>query len=93
MKPMLKLALALVGMAGVALAAETAHAQLVLNGAGSSAGRLFAGTSPAAICAASPTPLLFVSSEGTPNKYEWQCTVNGVANSRIRYSASQSVAY
>jgi hypothetical protein len=90
MKTMSKLAIALVGAAGVALAAESAQAQLVLNGAGSSAGRLFAGDSPASICAASPTPLLFVSSEGTPNKYEWQCTVNGVANSRIRYSASAS---
>jgi hypothetical protein len=90
MRTMSILAIALVGMAGLALAAETAQAQLVLNGAGSSAGRLFAGDSPAAICAASPTPLLFVSSEGTPNKYEWQCTVNGVANSRIRYSASAS---
>ena len=90
MRTMSKLALALVGVAGVALAAETAQAQLVLNGAGSSAGRLFAGDSPAAICANIPKPLLFVSSEGTPNKYEWQCTVNGVANSRIRYSASAS---
>jgi ABC-type phosphate transport system substrate-binding protein len=90
MKTMSKLAIALVGVAGVALGAETAQAQLVLNGAGSSAGRLFAGDSPADICAASPTPLLFVSSEGTPNMYEWQCTVNGVANSRIRYSASKS---
>jgi hypothetical protein len=90
MKTMSKLAIALVGVAGLALTTETAQAQLVLNGAGSSAGRLFAGESPAAICAASPTPLLFVSSEGTPNKYEWQCTVNGVANSRIRYSATAS---
>jgi hypothetical protein len=90
MKTMSKFAIALVGVAGLALTTETAQAQLVLNGAGSSAGRLFAGESPAAICAASPTPLLFVSSEGTPNKYEWQCTVNGVANSRIRYSATAS---
>ena len=90
MKTKSKLALALVGVVGVALAAESAQAQLVLNGAGSSAGRLFAGDSPAKVCAASPKPLLFVSSEGTPNKYEWQCTVNGVANSRIRYSASAS---
>jgi hypothetical protein len=90
MKTMSKLAIAIVGVAGVALAAETAQAQLVLNGAGSSAGRLFAGDSPAKLCAASPKPLLFVSSEGTPNKYEWQCTINGVANSRIRYSASAS---
>ncbi|TKB73769.1 MAG: hypothetical protein E8D46_07725 [Nitrospira sp.] len=90
MKTMSKVAIALVGAAGLALAAESAQAQLVLNGAGSSAGRLFAGTSPASICAATPTPLLFVSSEGTPNRYEWQCTVNGVANSRIRYSATAS---
>jgi hypothetical protein len=85
-----KVALALAGAAGLALSAESAQAQLVLNGAGSSAGRLFAGNSPAAICANIPTPLLFVSSESTPNKYEWQCTVNNVANSRIRYSASTS---
>jgi PBP superfamily domain len=84
-----KVALALMGMAGVAMAAESAHA-IDLNGAGSSAGRLFAGNSPAAICAASPTPLLFVSSETVPNMYEWQCTVNGVVNSRVRYSASAS---
>jgi len=90
MKTMSKLAIALVGMAGVALAAETAQAQLVLNGAGSSAGRLFAGDSPALLCDASPKPLLFVSSEGTPNKYEWQCSINGVANSIVRYSASAS---
>jgi hypothetical protein len=37
MKTMSKLALALVGVAGIALAAETAQAQLILNGAGSSA--------------------------------------------------------
>jgi len=90
MKTMSKLAIALVGMAGVALAAETAQAQLVLNGAGSSAGRLFAGDSPALLCDAGTTPLLFVSSEGTPNKYEWQCTINGQANSIVRYSASAS---
>jgi ABC-type phosphate transport system substrate-binding protein len=90
MKTMSKVAIALVGAASLALAAESAQAQLVLNGTGSSAGRLFAGNSPAAICAATPTPLLFVSSEGTPNMYEWQCTVNGVASSRIRYSATNS---
>jgi ABC-type phosphate transport system substrate-binding protein len=90
MKTISKLALALVGVAGVALAAETAQAQLVLNGAGSSAGRLFAGDSPAKLCKATPKPLLFVSSEGTPNMYEWQCTVGTTANSRIRYSATAS---
>ena len=90
MKNMSKLALALAGVAGLALSAESAQAQLVLNGTGSSAGRLFAGDSPALLCAASPTPLLFVSSEGTPNKYEWQCTINGVPNSRVRYSATNS---
>ena len=90
MKNLSKVALALAGVAGLALSAESAQAQLVLNGTGSSAGRLFAGNSPAQVCAPAPTPLLFVSSEGTPNKYEWQCTVNGVANSRIRYSATNS---
>jgi ABC-type phosphate transport system substrate-binding protein len=90
MKTMSKVALALVGAAGVALAAETAQAQLVLNGAGSSAGRLFAGDSPALLCQSSPKPLLFVSSEGTPNMYEWQCTIGTTANSRIRYSATNS---
>jgi hypothetical protein len=90
MKNLSKVALALAGVAGLALSAESAQAQLVLNGAGSSAGRLFAGTTPAALCAAAPTPLLFVSNEGTPNKYEWQCTINGVPNSRVRYSATAS---
>ncbi len=90
MKHISKLALALAGVAGLALSAESAQAQLVLNGTGSSAGRLFAGNSPALVCDAAPTPLLFVSSEGTPNKYEWQCTINGVANSRVRYSATNS---
>ena len=90
MKTMSKFALALAGVAGLALSAESAQAQLVLNGTGSSAGRLFAGNSPAQVCQPAPTPLLFVSSEGTPNRYEWQCTVNGVANSRIRYSATNS---
>lgn len=90
MKHMSKLAIALAGVAGLALSAESAQAQLVLNGTGSSAGRLFAGNSPAQVCAPAPVPLLFVSSEGTPNRYEWQCTVNGVANSRIRYSATNS---
>ncbi len=86
-----KIAVALASVAGLALAAESAQAQLVLNGTGSSHGRQFAGQTPALLCAASPTPLLFVSSEGTPNRYEWQCTVNGVANSRIRYSATNTV--
>ena len=94
MKTMSKVALALLGIAGVALVAETAQAQLVLNGAGSSAGRLFAGDSPAALCATTPKPLLFVSSESTPNMYEWQCTITVGANSypgsTIRYSASKS---
>ena len=90
MKNLSKLALALAGVAGLALSAESAQAQLVLNGTGSSAGRLFAGNSPALLCDAAPTPLLFVSSEGTPNKYEWQCTINGVPNSRVRYSATNS---
>lgn len=90
MKNLSKVALALAGVAGLALSAESAQAQLVLNGTGSSAGRLFAGNSPAQVCSPAPTPLLFVSHEGTPNRYEWQCTVNGVANSRIRYSATNS---
>src|SRR5262245_21011866 len=90
MKTISKIALALAGVAGLALSAESAQAQLILNGAGSSAGRKFAGESPAKLCAATPKPLLSVSSEGTPNKYEWQCTVNNVADSRIRYSATTS---
>ena len=85
-----KVALALVGVAGLALAAEPAQAQLALNGTGSSSGRQFAGNVPVEICATAPTPLLFVSSETIPNKYEWQCTVNGVGNARIRYSATKS---
>ena len=86
-----KVALALAGVAGLALAAESAHAQLVLNGAGSAAGRYYAVSVPVLLCAASPTPLLFVSSGNPPNLVEWQCTINGVANSRIRYSATNTV--
>jgi ABC-type phosphate transport system substrate-binding protein len=91
-----KVALALAGVVGLALSAESAHAQLVLNGIGSSSGRQFAGLSPAAICDASPLPILYVSSETIPEKYEWQCTVtvNGRAypNSRIRYSGNRSIS-
>jgi len=91
MKTMSKLAIALVGVAGVAMGAESVQAAVILNGAGSSAGRLFAGSSAIGICAATPKPLLFVSSETpVPNKYEIQCTANGQANSVIRYSASAS---
>ncbi|MDN5940807.1 MAG: hypothetical protein L0H94_02900 [Nitrospira sp.] len=83
-----KLAFALAGIAGLALSAESAQAALDLNGTGSSAGQQFAGLAPAGICAATPTPLLFVSSDG--KKYEWQCTINGQANSRVRYSGTAS---
>src|SRR5262245_44284235 len=88
MKTISKVCMALAGVAGLALSAESAHAQLVLNGTGSSAGRNFAAESPAAICAAAPVPLLFVTPNG--NLSEWQCTINGVANSRVRYSATNS---
>src|SRR5262249_39202415 len=88
MKTISKVGLALASLAGLALSAESAHAQLVLNGTGSSAGAKFAGESPALLCATTPTPLLFVSSDG--NMFEWQCTINSVASSRVRYSATNS---
>ncbi len=91
MHTMSKLTVALVGAAGLALAAESAQAvtTLVANGAGSSAGRQFAGLSPALLCDPSPAPLYFQSTEVPPNKTEWQCNIS-TAPVIIRYSATAS---
>ena len=91
MKTMSKMTVALVGAAGLALAAESAQAvtTLVANGAGSSAGRQFTGLAPALLCDTAPVPLYFQSTEVPPNKTEWQCNVSG-APVIIRYSATGS---
>lgn len=90
MKTMSKLAIALVGVAGLALAAESAQAQTVIaNGTGSSAGRLFASQTPSFVCDASPTPLYFKDTGNPPNMTEWQCKRGGV-NHIYRYSATGS---
>jgi ABC-type phosphate transport system substrate-binding protein len=89
MKTMSKVAVALVGAVGLAMAAESAHAVVEVNGAGSSAGRLFAGETPVFICDSSPTPLFFKDTNNPPNLTEWQCNVSGVPTI-YRYAASNS---
>jgi ABC-type phosphate transport system substrate-binding protein len=91
MKTLSKMTIALVGVAGLAMAAETAQAAtIVANGTGSSAGSRFAGLAPAAVCAGSTTtPLFFQSTENPPKKTEWQCTLGGNLTI-IRYSATAS---
>lgn len=92
MKTISKVALALVGVAGLALAAETAQAQTVIaNGAGSSAGRLFAGETPVFVCdvIVGQSPLYFKDTGNPPNQTEWQCKRGGV-NHTFRYSATNS---
>ena len=87
-----KVAVALVGVAGLAMMAETAQAQTVVaNGAGSSAGRQFAALSPVFVCdVIAGQPPLFFKDPGNPaNQTEWQCKVGGV-NHVFRYSASAS---
>jgi len=87
-----KVAVALVGVAGLAMMAETAQAQTVVaNGTGSSAGRLFAGQTPAFVCdfIAGQPPLYFKDTGNPPNQTEWQCKVSGV-NHVFRYSATNS---
>lgn len=88
MNKMSKFAIAAVGVAGLALAAETAQA-LEANGAGSSAGRNFTATAPVFLCDAAPTPLFFQDTNTPPNKSEWQCNVGG-SPTVIRYSSSNS---
>jgi ABC-type phosphate transport system substrate-binding protein len=86
-------ALCVVGitMAGAVLTADLASAQVVVvNGAGSSAGRQYAALVPAFVCDPAPAkPLFFRTSENPPNRTEWQCTRNGVQHV-FRYSASAS---
>jgi len=91
MKPKKALLFSCLAIAGSVAAADLAQAQLVLNGAGSSAGRQFASLLPTdlQLCDNNSTPILFQSAEVPPNRTEWQCTLNG--GTRIyRYSASAS---
>ncbi len=82
---------ACLGLAGSVAGADLAQAQLVLNGAGSSAGRQYASLLPTdlQLCDAGSTPVLFQSAEVPPNRTEWQCTLGGAART-YRYSASGS---
>lgn len=73
-------------MAGWSGASE-AQAQTVLNMAGSSAARHFAGEVPADLCDAAPTPTRYTSSDG--NNIVWDCQRGGVPH-LIRYAASAS---
>ncbi len=80
-------------MAGVL--AESAQAQLVINGAGSSAGRQFAGGAPIALCQAAPQPIHLRSGvdDSGSDRHTWICNaiVAGVNQPVvIRYSASES---
>lgn len=91
MKPTKALLFSCLAIAGSVAAADLAQAQLVLNGAGSSAGRQYAALLPTdlALCDNTTTPVLFQSHEVPPNRVEWQCTLNG--GTRVyRYSASAS---
>jgi hypothetical protein len=90
MKTMSKLAVALVGAAGLAVAAESVQAQtVVLNGTGSSAGRQFAGLAPLFVCDTNPTPQYFNGGGNPPNLTEWQCNRGGVPHI-IRYTSGAS---
>ena len=86
--------LSVAGLLAGALA-ETAQAQLVINGAGSSAGRQFAGGAPIALCQNTPQPIHLRSSadDTTSSRHTWICNaiVAGVNQPVvIRYSASES---
>lgn len=76
--------------------AESAQAQTVINGAGSSAGRQFAGGAPLAMCLNTPKPIHLRSgtTDTNSNLHTWICNVTGggLTNSPsvIRYSASES---
>jgi ABC-type phosphate transport system substrate-binding protein len=77
-------------VAGAVLAADLAQAQtVVVNGAGSSAGRQYAALTPAFVCDGGSTPTFFRSHENPPNRTEWQCLRGGVPHV-YRYSASAS---
>jgi hypothetical protein len=88
-----------VGLLAGALA-ESAQAQIVINGAGSSAGRQFAGGAPIAMCVG-PTPplarplhLRSGADDTSSNRHTWICNVTGGGLTNqpavIRYSASES---
>ena len=76
--------------------AESAQAQVVINGAGSSAGRQFAGGAPIAMCLNAPRPIHLRSGadDTSSSRHTWICNVTGggLVNqpSVIRYSASES---
>lgn len=90
MNTMSKLTVALVGAAGLALAADAAQAQtVVVNGTGSSAGRQFAALSPLFLCDASPTPQFFTGPGSPANLTEWQCNRGGKAHI-FRYASGAS---
>jgi ABC-type phosphate transport system substrate-binding protein len=78
-------------VAGAMVVADLAQAQTVVaNGAGSSAGRQYAGLTPAFVCDPPPhVPTFFRSHENPPNRTEWQCLRGGVPHV-YRYSASAS---
>lgn len=85
-----KIILACIGLAGSVLTADLAQA-IDVNGAGSSAGRQFAGLTPTALtlCDAAPTPIYYRDTNNPPNKTEWQCNRGGVPHV-YRYSATNS---
>ena len=69
MKPTKALLFSCLAIAGSVAAADLAQAQLVLNGAGSSAGRQYASLLPTdlALCDATSTPVVYQSHENPPN--------------------------
>ncbi len=87
--------LSVAGLLAWALA-ESAQAQVVVNGAGSSAGRQFAGGAPIALC--NPGSPAFHFRSGTTdtnsNLHTWTCTATlpglGATPVVVRYSASES---
>jgi len=87
--------LSVAGLLAGALA-ESAQAQIVVNGAGSSAGRQFAGGAPIAMCLNAPKPIHLRSGadDTSSSRHTWICNVTGggLTNqpSVIRYSASES---
>jgi ABC-type phosphate transport system substrate-binding protein len=95
MKKSTKLALAALGVAGLALAGQPAQAQTItLNGTGSSAGRAFAGLTPSYVCDPGTQALFFFNNNtGDPSapstRSEWQCKVGGVDHI-FRYFANAS---
>lgn len=84
-----------VGLLAGALA-ESAQAQIVINGAGSSAGRQFAGGAPIAMCLNTPRPVHLRSGadDTSSSRHTWICNVTGGGLTNqpavIRYSASES---